>query len=395
MIKMKKNRFVLLIAGVVIATLVVSGAGLYLFASANDMALVSKSKYETAVETGNKYAKLDQLQKLTSEQFLWDVNEEAQMDAIYKAAVDALGDKYSYYMNEEEYKEWSDMITGTFTGVGVVFTQDEEGSYVVNRVIEDGPADLAGIKAGDILLKVDGKFYEDSNEMAMAIRGESGTTVKVTYQHGKETKTAEMVRAEVTEPSVYATKFKEGKKVYGYLQITAFEAETAKQFEKELKALENDQVAGVIIDLRNNPGGMVDQCVEIADMLLPEAVITYTEDRKGNQETYNSDEHCTKLNYVVVVNEHSASASEIIAAAVKDNKGGPLVGTKTFGKGIIQGSMDFEDGSAMTLTIMQYFSPNGTKIHQTGVKPNYVEKLDENAKTDTQLEKALDLLEEM
>ena len=389
---MKKKRFVLLIVGVVLSTILVVGGGFYLYAGANDLVLVSKTEYEQGVELTEKYGKLYQLQKTVEENFLWEVDSEAQMDEIYKTAVESLGDKYSYYMTEEEYKDWSDMVTGTFTGVGVVFTQDDEGIYVVNRVIEGGPAQQAGIEPGDILVKVDGKTYDDSNQMAAAIRGDAGTTVKLTYKRDGKTKTVEMIRAEVTELSVYSSVLEEGKKSYGYIQITSFEAETAKQFQTELDAMEKKDLQGLIIDLRNNPGGMVDQCVEIADMLLPEAVITYTEDKNGEKETYNSDEHSTKLNYVVLVNENSASASEIIAAAIKDNKGGPLVGTTTFGKGIIQGTMGFDDGSAMTLTIMQYFSPNGTKIHKVGVEPDYVVELPEDAKTDKQLEKAMELL---
>lgn len=392
MIKMKKNRFVLLIISVVVATLVAAGGGLYLFAGANNLTLVSKSDYETAIEIGNKYAKLEMLQNTIEEQFLWDIDEEEQMNAVYKAAVDAIGDKYSSYMTKEEYEEWTNYVTGTFTGIGIAFTQDDDGKYVINRVMEDGPAEASGLKAGDEILKVDGKTYDDSNQMAMAMRGDAGTRVKVTYKRDSNVKTVEIVRAEVKELSVYATVLEEGNLKYGYIQITSFESETAKQFKTELDAMEKEDVKGLIIDLRNNPGGMVDQCVEVADILLPEAMITYTEDKNGEKETYNSDEHCTKLNYVLLVNENSASASEIIAAAVKDNKGGPLVGKTTFGKGIIQGTMSFDDGSAMTLTIMQYFSPNGTKIHKTGVKPDYLINLDDDAKEDHQLEKAIDLL---
>ena len=381
-----------MIVGVILATLLAAGTGFFLYTGVSGTRLISKADYEQALELSERYAKLYQLQTTAEEQFLWDVDSEEQMEEIYKTAVDSLGDKYSYYMTKEEYEDWSNMVTGTFTGVGIVFTQDDKGIYVVNRVIEDSPAQKAGIKPGDILTKVDGKAYDDSNQMAAAIRGEAGTSVKLTYKRDGKSHTVEMIRAEVTELSVYSSVLKEGKKSYGYIQITSFEAETAKQFETELNDMEKKDLQGLIIDLRNNPGGMVDQCVDIADMLLPEAVITYTEDKNGEKETYNSDEHATKLKYVVLVNENSASASEIIAAAIKDNQGGPLVGTTTFGKGIIQGTMGFDDGSAMTMTIMQYFSPKGTKIHKAGVKPDYVVQLPEDAKTDKQMEKALELL---
>ena len=392
MFRIKKKRLVLLLVSTVLGTLLVAGGAIFLFLGASDMTLVSKAEYEKGRELNERYGKLYQMQKTAEDEFLWDVDTDAQMEEIYKDVVDDLGDKYSYYMTEEEYKEWVDAVSGTFTGVGIVFTQDDEGIYVVNRVIEDSPAQKAGLKPGDILLKADGKAYDDSNQMAAAIRGEAGTSVELTYKRDGKTQTVEMIRAEVTELSVYSSVLKEGKDSYGYIQITSFEAETAKQFEAELNDLEQKNLQGLIIDLRNNPGGMVDQCVEIADMLLPEGMITYTEDKNGEKETYNSDEHCTKLNYVVLVNENSASASEIIAAAIKDNKGGPLVGKTTFGKGIIQGTIGFDDGSAMVMTIMQYFSPKGTKIHKVGVKPNYEVDLPEDESVDTQMEKALELL---
>ena len=389
MIKIKKSRFALTMFSVFLATVLLIGGGLYLLMEFHDLTLVSKSDYEKAAELVKKYDKLYTIQETVDESFLWDVDTDDHMDELYKTAVESVGDKYSYYMTAEEYNEWANLVTGTFTGVGIAFSQDTDGSYVVNRVMEGGPAELAGIKAGDVILKVDGKTYDDSNEMAAAIRGEEGSSVEITYEHKGREKTVSLVRAEVKELSVYASMLDDD---YGYMQITSFEEETAKQFETELKNLEHKGAKGLVIDLRNNPGGMMDQSIEIADMLLPEAMITYTEDKNGEKETYNSDEHCTKLKYVVLVNENSASAAEIVAAAIKDNEGGALVGETTFGKGIIQGTIDLQDGSAMSLTIMQYFSPQGDEIHENGVEPDYKVALPEDAKTDKQLEKALELL---
>ena len=389
MMKMKKSRLALIIIGVVLSVLLLLGISLYFFFEYSDLALISKSDYEKAAELVEKYEKLYNIQETIDDRSLWDVDTDDHMEDLYKAAVEAVDDKYSYYMTAEEYEEWENLVTGTFTGVGIAFSQNTDGSFVVNRVMEGGPAELGGMKAGDVILKVDGKVYDDSNEMAGAIRGEEGTSVEITYERKNREKTVSLVRAEVKELSVYADMLEDD---YGYMQITSFEEETAKQFETELKNLENKGAKGVVIDLRNNPGGMMDQSIKIADMLLPEAMITYTEDREGKKETYNSDEHCTKLNYVLLVNENSASAAEIIAAAIKDNEGGKLVGQTTFGKGIIQGTIDLHDGSAMSLTIMQYFSPKGSEIHENGVEPDYVVELPEDAKTDKQLEKALKLL---
>ena len=388
MIRIKKSRFIATVAAVMLMTFLLTGIVLFCVMEAGDMVLVSKSDYKKAAEMVEKYEKLYAIQTSIDNQFLWETDREEQMDAICREAVDVLDDKYSYYMTAEEYKEWADKVTGTFSGIGVAFTQDDDGTYVVNRVMEGGPAELAGMKAGDILLKVDGKTYEDSNKMAAAIRGEEGTSVEITYKRDGAVKTVSLVRAEVKEISVYASELDGG---YGYIQIASFESETAKQFETELDAMEQKGVKGLVIDLRNNPGGMMDQCIQVADMLLPEAMITYTKDKNGKEETYNSDEHCTDLPYVVLVNGNSASAAEIVAGAIKDN-GGRLVGEKTFGKGVIQGTVDLQDGSAMSLTIMEYFSPDGNKIHKKGVNPSHKVALPDDAKTDLQLEKALELL---
>lgn len=389
MIKMKKKRFILLIASVVVATLFLASAGLWIVASAKDVVLVSKSSYDMMSEVSEKYAKLYAMQKAVNEQFLWDTDEEEQLDAMYKALIESLGDKYSVYMDEEEYRRWTNYVNGTFTGVGISFVENDDGEFVVTKVLEGGPADSAGLKKGDVLLKVDGKSYEDSEEMASHLKGEEGTEVKLTYRRADKEKQIRLVRAEVEEPSVYSGIID---KKYGYIRITAFEQSTAEQFKTELANLENKNVKGLIVDLRNNLGGFVDQGIEIADMLLPACTITHTEDKNGEKEYHNSDESCTKLKYVLLVNENTASSSEIIAAAIKDNKGGKLVGTTTFGKGIIQSSMEFKDGTALKLTIMQYLSPNGNEINGKGVKPDYEVKLSKDGKTDEQLEKALQLL---
>ena len=388
MIKIKKSRFILTMVGVMLMTFLLISGTLFGVMMAGDMVLVSRSDYQKAAKLVNRYEKLYSIQTTIDEKYLWDTDNDEQIDALCKEAVAVLGDKYSYYMTADEYKNWADKVTGTFYGIGVAFTQDDDGTFVVNRVMEGSPAELGGMKAGDILLEIDGKTFEDSNKMATAIRGEEGTSVEVTYKRDGVKHTISLVRGEVKELSVYATITDDN---YGYICITSFEEDTSKQFQTELDDMEAKGVKGVVIDLRNNPGGMMEQSVAVADALLPEAMITYTKDRNGKKEIYNSDEHCTDLKYVVLINENSASAAEIVAGAIKDN-GGILVGEKTFGKGVIQGTYPLEDGSAISLTIMEYFSPKGNTIHKKGITPTHKVVLPKDATTDVQFEKALELL---
>lgn len=391
MIKMKKQTFVLTIIGVILATLLAACGGYYVFTGAKDVVLVQASDYEELQDMSERYGKLYAMQNTINEKFLWETDEAAQMDAMYKALVESLGDKYSAYMTAEEAEKWNRYVTGVFTGVGITFVQNKKGQHEITSVMDGGPADVSGLMAGDIILKVDGKGYETSDEVVAALQGEEGSQVKITYERKSKTRTVSVVRGEVSEQSVYAGIIDDK---YGYIQITAFENDTADQFKTELANFENKKLSGLIIDLRDNPGGIMGQSVEIADMLLPECTILHTEDRNGETEYYNSDEKCTKLKYVLLVDENTASAAEILAAAVKDNGGGLLVGVTTFGKGIIQSSMEFSDKTALRLTTMQYLSPKNHQIHEIGVEPDYQVKQSAKSKTDKQLEKAISLLKE-
>lgn len=239
----------------VLATLLAAAAGFFAVSQATGILLISQEDYDTLNDIGARYSKLYSMQKAIETQFLWEVDQDKQMDALYDALIETLDDQYSAYMDKEEYEAWQSYVQGVFTGVGVVFSQDKSGDFVISKVISGGPADSAGLKAGDVLLKVDGKAYEDADQMAMHMRGEEGTSVKVTYRRGSETKEAELVRAQVEEPSVYAETLD---KQYGYIRISAFESGTAAQFKRELDEFETKGVKGLVIDLpgqRRRPGG--------------------------------------------------------------------------------------------------------------------------------------------
>ena len=337
-----------------------------------------------------KYGKLYDIQTKIEDEGLWDVSESKQMNAVYKGLVGSLNDKYSEYYTPSEAKEWDNYVNATFYGIGVIFTQDEKNRFLISDVIDQSPADNAGLKKGDIITQVNGKTYKTSDKLKDAIRGELGTKVNVTYERNGVSKTVTITRGKVTETTVSGTILKDH---MAYIRISSFAEKTAEEFQHELSTLEKKDPKGLIIDLRENPGGYADQALKIADQLLPECTITYLQDRKGKKTYYNSKESATKLKYVLLVDGGSASSSEIVAAAVKDNKGGKLVGTRTFGKGIVQQEYQFNDGSELKLTTHQYFSPKGHRINKVGIKPDYTVKFDISGDHDAQLEKAMQLLE--
>lgn len=389
MIKIKKSRFVVIIVAVIIGTLLVATAGFFAVAKINDFTVVKASSYEKMKTISKDYSKLYALQTEINDNGLWKVSKTKQMNAIYKGLFNSLDDQYSTYMTKSEAKEWNSYVNGTFYGIGISYEKYGKNKYIIRKVFSDSPAQSAGLKRGDIILKVNGKVYTDVEKVKSAMRGKEGSRVKVTYSRKSAVKTVIMTRAEIIEDSVFSSVLKGN---IGYIWISSFSENTADEFKTELKSMENKNVKGLVIDIRQNGGGYTQQGIKIADMLLPECTITYVKDRNGKKTYYNSKESCTKLKYVLLVDKNTASTSEILASAIKDNNGGKLVGTTTFGKGIIQEEYTFKDGSAFKLTIQQYFSPKGHKIHKIGVKPDYKVNLKSGSTTDYQLKKAMQLL---
>ena len=309
------------------------------------------------------------------------------MEGAYKGLVAGLNDPYSSYMTAEEYETWVATATGEYSGVGITFTQDEDGNFVVVSVTDDSPAADAGIREGDIIKTVDGQEYSDLDVIGNAIRGEEGSEIEITYIRDGEEKSVTMTREKITQHSV-EHRMLDGN--IGYISISSFIETTGEDFSQALKELEEDGAQGLVLDLRDNGGGLVDACVQVADEFLDEGVVVYVEDRDGNRTDYDAKDGKTDLKTVVLVNENSASASEILAAALQDN-GFEIVGQTTYGKGVIQSTAQLEDGSALKLTIMQYFSPDGNAINEKGVTPDHQVANEENSGEDAQLDEALSL----
>ena len=294
-------------------------------------------------------------------------------DSMYEGLVEGLGDKYSVYYNEEDYKEMQLSTTGQYYGIGAGLTQDEDTMVVsITKVYKGTPSEEAGLKNEDIIISVDGVdgTSMDVSELVKLIRGEAGTTVHLEIYRSAtdEYLSFDVERADITLPSVEYAMLENG---IGYILIDAFETDTAHQFEEAIKELDAQGMQAVIFDLRYNPGGLVTSVVDILDIVLPEGLLVYIEDKAGNRQEYTSSgDTCIQIPITVLINEDSASAAEIFAGAIKDYEYGTLIGTTTFGKGIVQTIFPLEDGDAIKLTTAKYFTPDGNYIHEVGITPD-------------------------
>ena len=327
-----------------------------------------------------------------------EVSKEDRENGLYKGLLNSLGDVYSCYYTPEEYQKLSEETEGVYFGIGAYVSKDvETGASTVSGVIKDSPAEAAGLMEGDIIYKVDGEDMTglELEEVVSHIRGPEGTKVTLTLIRGGDTIDVELTRAQVNSPTVESEMLEDG---IGYLQITEFDNVTVDQFSENFNSLKEQGMKGMIIDLRGNPGGNVTTVCAIAEQLLPEGLIFYMEDKNGKRTEYTCGGADFDLPLVVLVNEYSASAAEILSGAIKDAGIGKLVGKKTFGKGIVQNVIGLEDGSAIKLTIANYYTRNGNDIHLKGIEPDVEVEMDTDAyledKTDTQLNKAIEVMKE-
>ena len=327
-----------------------------------------------------------------------DVDKDAMVDGIYKGMVESLGDPYSEYYSKEELESLYQDSFGVYYGVGAYVSLDTTtGLAKVSGIIADSPAEEADLRAEDIIYKVDDVDVTGMSlqETVSLIKGDENTTVKLTLiRDGKEIE-KEVTRRKVESPTVNFKMLDDG---MAYIQITEFDTVTVDQFTEAMAMARSNDMKGLILDLRSNPGGNLSSVVSIAKQMLPKGLIVYTEDRDGNREEYSCDgSKELDVPMVVLVNGNSASASEILAGAIKDYGIGTLVGTTTFGKGIVQRPIELSDGSAVKLTISSYYTPNGINIHGIGIEPDVECEFDSeryysDEAYDNQLEKAKEVL---
>lgn len=344
--------------------------------------------------------KLELIRALIEHNYLYydDLDEEALQDSLVSGYVNGLKEPYSVYYNEAETTALFESTSGTFGGIGVVIMQDRTSGLVTfTNIYENAPGDKAGFKAGDIVYKVNGEDVttQDLDTIVSKIRGEVGTKVQITVLRGDDMEeyTGTATRALIENDTVYSEMKPDQ---IGYIQITGFEDVTYSQFEKALDELKSRGMKALVIDLRSNPGGNLETVCQMADLILPKGDIVSIKDKNGRGKVYRSDEN-TKLDVplAVLINGYSASASEIFAGAVQDYKIGTLVGTTTYGKGIVQNIYSLGDGTSLKITSSEYFTANGRNIHGKGIEPDveieYVYD-EENPNADNQLEKALEIL---
>ncbi|MFR8927675.1 S41 family peptidase [Peptoniphilus senegalensis] len=357
------------------------------------------------LSSNENFGKVIVLEKYLKENYLYnkDIKDKNLESGLLKGLVAGLGDPYSQYLTNDEMKKLSETTTGKFQGIGVIISPDEDGTVTVVSPIKGSPADRAGVESGDKILKINGKDFsaEKIDEASKEMRGERGTTVKILLLKKKNLKTeeVEIKREEIKIDSVIKNKIGD----IGYIGITMFDEETGKDFVKALKELTREGVKGIILDMRGNPGGVVDAAVEIGDAILPKSTFVTLKDNKGEVvQDYKLDDSYNDIKMVVLVNEGSASASEILSGAIRDLDRAKIIGKKTYGKGVVQNVMALPEGDGLKLTTSEYFTPSGKSINKKGIEPDIEVDLPEDIKgigidykdTDTQLQKAIEIINE-
>ncbi|MBZ2175929.1 S41 family peptidase [Schnuerera sp. xch1] len=403
----KKRAITLMIALIVVTNVITFAISNVITIRFQDKVIIPADEYNILNTYYMEHSKAIELENYIKQNFLGEVDSQKFMDGQLKGMFQALNDPYSVYMNQDEFKSFTEETEGIYGGIGVIVTPGENNLITVVSPIEDTPGERAGIKTGDKIVKVNGKeFTADNMDGAVKLmKGEPNTSVTITILRTDKNGNnkyidMDIVREEIRLETVKSDIVDDN---IGYIKITSFDELTYDDFKNDLDSLMDKNISGLILDLRNNPGGLLNICVDISDELLGEGTVVYTETKNGEREYENSDENHVDIPLVVLVNEGSASASEILAGAIKDHNRGTLIGNKTFGKGIVQRIRQLKDGSGFKLTVSEYFTPNGTNIHGIGIEPEIVVELPEdiqeigigNLEQDTQLQTAIKEIKNM
>lgn len=396
--KNKIYKIIMIVAIAVFITFMVTSISLYTYFVNNPISITSKSSSSSKDIAGT----LQKYKEIIDKYYLGEVDEEKLKEGAIKGYIEGLGDPYTEYISADEMEDYLSDTMGNFVGIGIYMVKNtEKGKIQVLAPIKGSPAEKAGIQAGDLILTVDGVDYS-ADEMTIAsnkIKGEEGTTVTIEVLRGTETKKYELKREKVKVNQV------EGKVLsnnIGYINFTSFDETTADDFKAKFEELNKQGIKSLIIDLRNNGGGIVDQALQIADYVADKDSVLLYEVDKNNKETVKKAKTDPIINMPIIIltNENTASASEILAGALKDLGKAKTVGTTTYGKGVIQQILKLSDGSGLKVTIEEYQTPNRSKIHKIGIAPDEEVKLPDSVTNvlnvteseDTQLQKAIEML---
>ena len=397
----KVYKLIMLFIIVVIITSLVTAFATYQYLTSSNGLAVGKT---TDSLSGLEYT-LSRFRSELEKKYIGEINDEDLIEGAIKGYVAALGDPYTVYYTKEEMEDIMQETNGNYVGIGIYMTLDaEKNAILILSPIEGSPAEEAGILPGDIITKVDGVSYtgEQLDEASNKIKGEEGTKVTLEILRGTETMTFELTRKKVLISHIESKVLEDN---IGYIAISDFDGGCAEEFEEEWKGLQKQGITKLIIDIRNNGGGIVDEAIDIAEIITEKGstLLITTNKEKEEEVTTAKENPIIDMPIVVLMNEYSASASEILAGALKDNNKATLVGTTTYGKGVIQELHQLSDGSGLKITTNEYFTPNHNKINEVGIEPDVEVDLSDELKAqveiseeeDTQLQKAIEVINEM
>lgn len=380
------------LTGILVVTLAVGG-----------VKFVQQRQYNGVLSDSSHVQKIEYLEKLIDQEYLGEVDNDEMAEGVYAGLVYGLGDVYSRYYTADEYAQETASTDGAYAGIGVSIQKNKNGGVQIAECYEGGPGAEAGLQTGDVITAINDTDVTDMelSDVVSLIRENKDKTIVLTVFRENEEKSRE-ISVDVTDvelPSVFGEMLD---KKTGYIQITQFTGVTPQQYKDMFAELKDKGMERLVIDLRDNPGGLLTSVCDILREILPEGLIVYTEDKYGNREEETCDgKNKLDMPLAVLLNENSASASEIFAGAVQDHGVGTIVGTTTYGKGVVQELRQLSDGSAVKLTVSNYYTPNGNSINKVGIKPDVEVKLasvllnkDEiTHEEDNQLQKALNVIE--
>lgn len=390
----KVYKVVMLILITAIVTFMITSIGMYNYFMKTNQGRIAV--VESIEKNGDDYsmlnAKLQMVKDYLNDNYIGELNLDKMIEGAIKGYVEGVGDDYTEYLSKDEYEELIVNVTGDFVGIGVYIYKDQDGNLIVLAPMENSPSEEAGIEAGDRILAIDGENCNemDINVASSKIKGEAGSTVELEIQRGTETLKKTVTRRTV-EISDSASKILDGN--IGYIVLSTFDTDCSKKIKKYMEEFQSKGINSVILDLRNNTGGVVEEAVKISELFIDKGNTVLRSYNKTEKETIikSSSGKYKDINLVVLVNDYSASASEIVTAALKDNKAATIVGIKTYGKGVMQEIQPLFDG-AIKITIEEFKTPNGDKINKVGIKPDVEIEIDKDSNEDLQLQKAIEIL---